>query len=198
MAAGHPAPPQWTPTPGPKRRRPSAWWFALPFTLFVIAAAAGVFFFARTITPLLQLDGRVPVDGQEHLISLTDTGPRMLWVDPRAVQDCVVRDGASRAQLGLTTPGGSYTRADRSSTQVGASRFDPVSDSVLVTCTGDSGGFVAVGPFPEVTELVGGVLATVLVPLLFGGLGLVALVLIVVLYATGADRGMAPRYGPRA
>ena len=170
-------------------RRPSAWWFAVGGALVVLAATAGAILFVWTLSGFLDADARVPADGTSHTVALDGDERRMLWTEDGLEQSCQVvqDDGREVTQRPVT---GSFTRSEDGRDWTGASTFDVGSDSVVsVTCTG--GGKVVIGPAPAVDSFVLGLLATIFVPLLLGGSGLVVLIVTGVLFA------IRPRRGPR-
>ncbi len=185
---GGPPYPQYPPhSPTPKRPRPSAWWFALPALLLLLAVAAFPLLILRAIDGLLDTDARFAADGQ-HTITLADTQPRLIWAERGTSPRCGVTDGETGRPLALSSPSGTLERTMDGHAEVGWQRFDPISTTVVVTCAGDGSSSISVGPMPDVGGFVGTTLAAIAVPLVLGGLGLVSLIVLIILFATGGPR----------
>ncbi|GAB2880679.1 hypothetical protein [Nocardioides pacificus] len=166
--------------------------------LLVLAAVAGVGLFVWTLVGFTETDTAVPADGETHTVTVPSEGDRMLWYDESRVRpECIVEDAATGESLTLRSPGGSFTRGDGSASWRAFHRFDPGSGELVVTCTSSaSDAEVEIGPAPRVATLVGGILATLLVPVLLGGIGLIVLVITAVRFATGDPRTPPVRSGP--
>jgi hypothetical protein len=184
---GPPYPPSPPYAPVPKRPRPSAWWFALPALLLLLAVAAFPLLILRAIDGLLDTDARFAAEGQ-HTVTLADTGPRLIWAEQGTYPACVVTDAATGDELALRTPSGTLERTMNGHAEVGWQRFEPISTTVVVTCAGDGSSSISVGPMPDVGGFVGSTLAAIGVPLVLGGLGLISLIVLVILFATGGPR----------
>ena len=178
--------------PGPGRPRPSGWWFVLGGGLLVAAVAVGIGLFVWTISGFLSTDATIPADGRPHTVTVSTDRDRMLWVHEYDAADCLIIDTASGREIALRSLGGSFTRSGGSGDWVGDGRFDPGSGRLEVACS-ESAGPAQIGPLPQLGSVVGGIFATILVPLALGGLGLVILVVAAVLFGTGA-----PRRNPRS
>ncbi len=174
------------PPPAPRRRRPSGWWFALGGTLLVAALVTFVALFAWTLAGFLDTDATVRADGQPTTVRLEGDDRRMLWLDDDLDQSCDLVDPATGQPVATRPVSGSFTRADGAEEWTGLLTFAPGSGTVEVTCVG--AGSVLVGPAPAIGSFVGGLLATILVPLFLGGCGLVVLIVTGVLFATGRPR----------
>lgn len=153
--------------------------------MIVLAVAAFPLLLWRAVDGVLKTDGVVAVDGRAHEIRLADPGPHLLWMTSGEAARCTVSAGGS--PLSLAPPGESWKRSQQGRSERGVAVFDADSTSVEVTCTG-RGAAVRVGPKPDLGGFFGGIVATVLVPLVLGSLGLVLLIVLVVLYATGRPR----------
>ncbi|GAB3782832.1 hypothetical protein GCM10027601_14060 [Nocardioides ungokensis] len=168
--------------------------------LVLAGLAIGVGLFVWTLRGFLDTEATVPADGRPHAVSVGTDGDRMLWghdgVPNRA--DCLVRDRATGRNVVPSPVGGSFSRSDSSGTWVGLLRFDAGSGRLEVTCTRSAGEEFQIGAAPDFAAFVGGILATVLVPLVLGGIGLVVLIVTGVLFATGGPRKPqpAPSYPP--
>ena len=66
--------------------------------------------------------------------------------------------------------------------------FDPGSGNLDITCAGEPGTEIEIGPAPSLTGLVGGILAAVGIPLLLGGAGFLIVVITGILFATRPPR----------
>jgi hypothetical protein len=193
MSAPLPPPPYgggWTPPP-PKarRRRPSAWWFALGGAFIaasIASVAVGLVFFLSSVTGFLQVDATVANDGRPHDVSVPTDGRRMLWADG-GVADCEIVDTETGSAVTTSTVTGSFERSDSSGDWIGVARFDPGSGHLEVTCTA-AGGRVQIGPAPKIAHFVLGLVVLVFVPVILGLIGLVALIITGVLWATGRPR----------
>lgn len=191
-SSGPPGSPVWSPgshpPPGPRRRRPSAWWFALPALLLVLAVASFPLLVLRAVDSMMETDARIAADGQPHAVTLADTGTRLIWAEEGTFPSCRVTDGSTGDVLALSLPTGTFERSSNGRSETGLQRFDPVSTTVMVSCGGNGAETVSVGPMPDVAGFVGTTLAAIGVPIVLGGLGLVALITLIVLFATGGPR----------
>ncbi|NPC95555.1 hypothetical protein [Nocardioides sp. zg-DK7169] len=182
-----PAGPPYAAAPVPARPpRPSGWWFVAGGALLVAGVVAGVVLFVSTLSGFLSTDARVDATGTQEVTVPTD-GERMLWVPEGTSVRCQVLDVATGEPVRTGAVTGDLRRSDSSGSWVGVLRFDPGSGTVSITCPGATGTLL-IGPAPSVGGFVGGLLLTVLVPLLLGGAGLVVLVLTGVLWATRPPR----------
>lgn len=194
-----PRPPSYGAVPGPgappRRTRPSGWWFAVGGVCVLAAIAAGIGLLVWTLGGLLDVEASVRADGEPHAVVLDGGGERMVWGRSADGTDCTIVDTATGEEVDYSPVSGTLTKEDRSGSWTGVVTFDPGSGSLQVTCVDTGGEVVQLGPASDAGTFVGKVLATVLVPLVLGGLGLVVLVVTGILFATGAPR--APR-APRA
>lgn len=180
-----PTPPYGAPPPK-RRRRPSAWWFVVGGGLVVVAIVAFVGLFAWTLTGFLDTDATVDADGRPETVRLEGDDRRMLWLQDDVAQTCGVADPDTGDEIPTRTVTGDFTRSEGDDGWTGALTFGPGSGRVEITCTG--GGTAIVGPAPAIGSFVTGLLATIFVPLLLGGTGLVVLIVTGVLFATGRPR----------
>jgi len=157
--------------------------------MVVVGIVLAVGGFVTTLGAATDVDGIVPVDGAPHEVTLDGSRDRLLMhPEGSPAPDCAVRDGGGGAELALEPPSGRVTYGDSSGSWVGWAVVAPTGASVELTCTGVDGLEVRVSPDPGgAGPIVGGVLSTI------GGiglvlLGLVVLLLVAVLYATGAPR----------
>ena len=176
----------WPPPPAPQQKtRPSGWWFVVGGALMATGLAIGVTAFVLLFRGIMTTDASLPVNGAPHRVSVPTDGDRMLRADTGTRRpQCTVVDRATGEEIGLEPTTGDFERND----QKAISRFDPGSGDLDITCTGESGSTVDVGPSPSVAGLVGGILAAILAPLLLGGAGFVVVLVTGVLWSTRPKR----------
>ncbi|MET1059464.1 MAG: hypothetical protein ABWX84_07690 [Nocardioides sp.] len=181
MTAWPPPPPQQQ----QQKPRPSRWWFAVGGGLMLFAAAVGVAAWVLLFRGLMQTDTSVPVDGRSHQVTVPTDGDRMVWADTLAERpQCTVTDRESGQEIPLKATNGTFERNE----QTAVRSFAPGSGTLDVTCEGDPSTEVEIGPAPDITAFVGGVLVGVLVPLLLGGTGFVIVLVTGVLWTTRPPR----------
>lgn len=184
MRAPAPAP---APAPATEKVRPSGWWFVLGGGLLVAAVASGVGLFVWTLASLFATDVTVPVDATSHQVSVPTDRDRMLWYDADASgTDCTVTDRSTGDPVALRDVSARFSRSDGDGEKVGTWRFDPGSGSLEITCGPQDGRSVDVGPAPSLSGFGLGLAATIGVPLVLGGLGLVVLLVTGILWSTRA------------
>lgn len=176
------------PPPRPRRRRPSGWWFALGGGLVVLAIAVGIGLFVWTLKGLLSTEATVPATGGLASVVLEDDldRDRMLWFEDGRTQQCVIHDADTGDPVDARPVHGEFSRTDSRGSFHGMLRFDPGSGRLAFECTG--GGHVLVSEAPRLGGFVGGIVATILLPLVLGGAGVLVLIVTTVLFATGAPR----------
>ncbi|WP_341924392.1 hypothetical protein [Nocardioides psychrotolerans] len=180
--------PYVAPPPPPRRRRPSGWWFALGGAMVVGAIVAFIGLLVWTLTGFMDVDARITADDTPQSVVVDTESDVLLWADPSAPDlDCVVVDTSTGSEVRGRSPGGSFTRSLDGREWEGVARYDAGSGRLEVTCPAALGE-VEVGPAPAIGSFVGGIFATILVPLVLGGLGLVVLIVTGVLFATGRPR----------
>lgn len=179
-------PPYGQPPRPLRRRRPSAWWFALGAALLVLAPVVfGVSLFL-TLRPLAQQDGVLPADGSPHQVSVPAGEDRALFTDGSSASgvSCQGLDGSGQP-LDLRPVLGDFTYNQWQATE----RFATGDGDLTLTCTSAvSQSSVRVAQLPSTRGFVSGLLVGVLVPLLLGGLGLLCLLITTILFATGRPR----------
>lgn len=159
--------------------------------MVLVAIGAFVALFVWTLSGFLKTDATVEADGRPHQVSVPTDRDRMLWFDETVTYpDCQVVDLRSGEEIRLRSVSGDFRRSQGSTGDlVGVHQFDPGSGQIEVTCDGAHvGAVVEIGPAPAIGSFVGGLLATILVPLLLGGSGVVVLIVTGVLFATGRPR----------
>ncbi|WP_299051806.1 hypothetical protein [uncultured Nocardioides sp.] len=186
---GGPPPGSPTPPARPRRRRPRAWWFALPLVMFVAAGTLLVTAFVSALGPLSQQDAVVPADGSAQGVELDDDGPRLLMAPEGQVPPSCQATDAQGEPVDVDAPTASYTYGNGSRSWSGFGVVDPGGDSLELTCSSSAPGAteVRVGPAPAGGAFAGfAVMLVAGIGLGFGGFAV--LVLLVVLYASGAPR----------
>ena len=179
-----PAPPSpYRPPPG--KPRPSGWWFVVGGGLMLVGLAIGATAFVLIFRGFMTTDASLPVDGARHRVSVPTDGDRMIWAETGAQPpECRVTDRTSGEEIALQPTNGDFDRND----QTAIARFDPGSGDLDVTCEGDTGTAVDIGPSPGIAGLVGGILVAVLAPLLLGSLGFAVVVVTGVLWSSRPPR----------
>ena len=174
--------------PVPEKVRPSWWWFVLGGGLLVAAAASGVGLFVWTLSGFLSTEATVAADGGAQVVEVGTDGERMLWVDERyAEPDCSLVDTATGEPVSdLRETTGDFRRSSGAAEWYGAYVFEPGSGRIEVTCVGADEVEVQIGPAPSLGGFGLGVLLTIAVPLVLGGLGLVVLLVTGILWSTRA------------
>lgn len=179
-------------TPAPTKVRPSWWWFVLGGGLLLAAVASGIALFVWTLSSFLSTDGTVPLDGRAHVLEVDHHDDLMLWSDDGAVTpSCVVRDAGTGTELAQRSPTGSFSKSSGSGSWEGFAIVDGGAGQVEITCAGDptastSSTSIEIGPAPSLGSFGLGLAATILVPLLLGGLGIVVLLVTGILWSTRA------------
>lgn len=105
---------------------------------------------------LFSTDGDVPVDGEQHTISLGSDAERMVFVQDGASVRCQALD-ADGSPLTLRGVSGTFTKSINGEDRVGVWTFKPSGDSVEMTCSGKDQLDVQVGP----SSLSGSRIATI-------------------------------------
>jgi hypothetical protein len=179
-----------TPPRTPTRVRPSAWWFALGGGLLVAAVVSGFALFAWTLSGFLSTDSSVPVDGAPHPVAVEHDDDLMLWADETVVTPtCTVVDVATGTTLPQRRPTGEFRRSvDGEGDWLGVAVVDGGVNELQVTCEQPSTpvATVEIGPVPHLGSFGLGLAATIVVPLLLGGLGLLVLLVTGILWSTRA------------
>lgn len=176
----------------PRRQRPSAWWFALGAGLLLLAATTFIVGLIWTISSAAKTDGKFDADGTPASVTSPAHERRMLFMEDHTdgdfpgeitppEPDCVVRDSAGERDLD------DVTGKVRVNQWRGIATFDSGDGELTITCDGSTATEMRVGA-PLGFGFVGGLLLTILGPIVLGGLGLIALLVTTILYATGAPR----------
>ncbi len=187
---GAPPPPPYggpVPPPPPRKPRPSGWWFVVGGGLILAGLAIGIGMFVWTLRGFLETDATIPADGRQHAVTVGTDGDRMLWVHEYDAADCSIVDAATGQEVAYSPVSGSFTKSGGGGEWIGDRRFDPGSGELRVLCA-PTGGPAEIGPAPDFGTFVGGILATILAPVLLGAIGLIVLIVTGVRFANGAPR----------
>lgn len=185
--SAYPAPPP-RPLP-PAKPRPRALWFLGPVLLMVLGAAlaigAGVFF-AKTLGAT---DDEVPLDGKPHNVSLSDSEDRLVWrATGSPVPTCTYLDDATGSELEWSTPSASYTRSFKGPEYSGFLVVAPTSDAMVVTCAAEDAPPLQIGKKPDTGSTFGGFFGGLFGGLALGGVGLIWLIVLLVVFLTRPKR----------
>lgn len=179
-----------TPPRTPAKVRPSAWWFALGGGLLAAAVASGIALFAWTLSGFLSTDASVPADGAPHRVAVEHDDDLMLWADETTVAPaCTVIDLATGTTVAQREPAGEFRRqVGGDGDWLGVAVVDGGVEDLEVTCEQLSTppSAVEIGPVPSLGSFGLGLAATIVVPLVLGGLGLVVLLVTGILWSTRA------------
>lgn len=160
--------------------------------MLVAAGVLVVTAFVSALGPLAQQDAVVAADGSAATVELDDDGRRLLMApEGRAAPTCEAT-GADGGPVEVETPTASYTYGNGSESWSGFGVVDPGGTTLELTCSSSAPGAteVRVGPAPAGGAFAGfAVMLVAGIGLGFGGFAV--LVLLVVLFATGAPRKSA-------
>ncbi len=159
-----------------------------PVVLLLAAVAVFVVMLVSTLGDVLQVDARVPVDGEPHAVSVP-AGERMLFAELGAGRalPCRVTDRGGR-EIEQRDVVGSFTMTRDGREWSGLTRFDAGDGDIVVTCSQQAaidGGEVLVTPAHEIGTFVARIFGTILIPM---ALGLVAVIWAIVLGVLIATR----------
>lgn len=178
------------PAPRPQKPRPSGWWFALGGALLVAAVVAFVAGIAWLVlgTGFLDTDATIPADGRPYEVTVGTDGDRVIWRsgEPFQLTPCVVTDLETGEDIPLDPFTGDFSRDDWHASV----RFDPGSGHLQVQCRSAAGADqdVLIGPAPSFAQIAGGLVLAIAVAGFLGLLGVVALVVTGVLWASRPPR----------
>lgn len=181
-----PPPPSHTGySPVPVKPPPSWWWFLGPVALMVVSVAVFAGMLVWTIQDVAQVDARVPVDGEPHVVTVPTDGDRMLFASSGELP-CLIRtsDGREVEQRDVF---GDFTMTRDGREWSGLTRFDPDDGRLVVSCRRDPslpGTEVLITPAVGVGGFVGRVLGTIVVPMILGGAGMLWAIILGVLILT--------------
>jgi hypothetical protein len=160
--------------------------------LVVLGVGAGVTIGVLTLLAFDKVDATVPNDGIPHLVTVGTHGDRALWDHPGQGARCAIVDTATGNPLVAKPYGSSATKTSHGEKWKVVSTFDPGRTGRLdVTCASDRGP-VQIGPAPKLARFLGGIFATILIPMFVGGAGLAVLIVTTILTVIGRPRGQVP------
>ena len=180
------APPTAWPAPAPKPR-PSGWWFVAGGALLVAAVASLAVLLLWTVDSFGRVAATVEADGEPHPVTVPAGEEQMLWDRADDPHRCLLVDREDGGVVVLESVTASYRRSGGSGEWAGDSRFDPGSGRLEVTCAA-AGGPVQIGTAPDVPRFVGGLVATVLLPLALGLAGFLVLLVTGILWLVRPPR----------
>ena len=182
---GPPPTPGWTPPPPPPRRqRPRVLWFFVAGAMILAAPLifAGALF--TVLRPLTQEDAVFAVAESPVQVDLPAGEERALFSTEGLSADCAVTDGSGRP-VDLRPVTGEFNYNEWTAVW----RFDTGDGDLTFDCTGVTGHEeIRIAQLPSTGGFVIGILVGVIGPLLVGGSGLIMLVIVTILWATGAPR----------
>lgn len=182
--SNHPQQPPYPPPPG--KPRPRAWWFAGPVLLLVAAVAVFVIGLITTIGSVEIPDQRFAADGAPLTAEVTAGETQGIWVrgeDLSGFVNCAVTQGG--APVEVSTPGVDFTV----NSWTLASEFEPSSNSVEVSCVAANPSLeLAVGDTADGGQFALGLVATIIAPLVLGGIAVIWLIVLGILFATRPKR----------
>ncbi|CAN5261272.1 hypothetical protein BH09ACT12_BH09ACT12_24300 [soil metagenome] len=147
--------------------------------LLIVAAAAAAWLLPVVLTdgPAQSDDTVLPIDDAPHRAQSSADRESMLWFDESVIDPtCVIRYGATGEVLPTSATDRSDTRYLGSAGDwVGVATFEPVSDSVEVTCS-EASGIVLVSQAPGGAAGLIALGVIILIPLALAMSGLVLLV----------------------
>lgn len=173
--------------PVAKRRRPSAWWFAVGAAVLVLGVGMGVYGLVRTFAGTFTTEETIRADGQTQNITVGTDKDRMIWGEPGEPVQCSIVDSASGAEVTRSSLDASYTKSGGSGPWEGVARFDPGSGDLDVTCQSGASD-IQIGPAADFGRVFGGTAAFILLIVLSGLVGVTMLIVVGILYATGRPR----------
>lgn len=167
----------------PLKPRPKALWFLGPAGCILVAVAVFAVGLLLTLRSATHVDATFAAQGQPEAVALSHPGKQMIMSNDLTTQCQVI--GPTGHEVPVTDSVDSFTRSDSHGTFNKVGVFTTSSPSVSITCRGaDPGSMVEIGPSVDLGHFIGGVLATILLPMLFGGLGLIWLLVLTILFFT--------------
>lgn len=174
--------PYAAPPPPPRRPRPRALWFVVAGGMLLLAPIVFVASLFTVLSPLLHEDAVFAV-GTSTRVELPAGTERALFDDPADQVTCTVSDGGSPVELRPVT--GDFTVNEWTA----VARFDTGSGNLDFDCTSTvPGAQVRIGELPSTGGFVAGIVVGIVVPLILGMVGVIWLIVLAVLFGTGAPR----------
>ncbi len=182
------------PTPPPpastQRPRPRVAWFFVGGALLLLGVAAFVVLLVLTISRASHTDGvaTLPGSGEPVRMQVTAGEKRMLFApEGQPAPSCTVAD-AGGTDVAVDGVSANVTVGTGGRTWKGFGTFTSPTASIEISCAdAPMGQQVRVGE-PLGAGFVGGILATILVPLVVGGAGLLVLLVTTILWLTRPPR----------
>lgn len=179
-----PGPSGWVPPPPPpKRQRPRAMWFFVAGALLVLAPLIFVGALFSVLRPLTQEDAVFAASDGPVQVDLPAGEERALFTDGTGGSQCRASDGAGELELRGVT--GDFTYNEWTAVY----RFDTGDGDVTLECDSTFGDErFRVAQLPSTGGFVAGIVIGIVAPLLLGAIGLIWLIVLAVLWGTGAPR----------
>lgn len=176
--------PQWVPPPPPpKRQRPRARWFIVAGALILVAPVIFVGALFSVLRPLTQEDAVFSASDGAVQVDLPAGEERALFTDGVGGSECRASDGEGELELRGVT--GDFTYNEWTAVY----RFDTGDGDVTLECRSGFGDErYRVAQLPSTGGFVAGIVIGVVAPLLLGGIGLIWMLILVILFATGRPR----------
>ena len=179
-------PPYGAPTP--RRKRPRVIWFFVAGGLLLLALVVFLTALFLVLRPLTQEDAVFTASESPYQVDLPADSERTLFTSNGFPVNCSATDGSDR-QIEFRRVGGEFTYNEWTALY----RFDTGDGNVTFDCTESPPGMeIRIGQTPSTGGFVGGLLVGIIVPMILGLAGVVMLIVVGVLFATGE-----PRKGPR-
>lgn len=174
--------------PPPKRRRPSAWWFAVAAFVLVASIGGGVAGLVFTAVNTFGTVGTVTADGTTQRVDASELDEgAFLWATPGLPERCSILDSVSEEEVSREPLTASYTKTFGNRTWRAINRFDPGSGALDITCEPGSSD-VQVGPAADFATVFGSFALFVGLVVLGSLVGIVMLIVVTILFATGRPR----------
>lgn len=172
----------------PRRQRPRALWFFVGGGLILLAPVVFVASLFTVLSPLMNEDAVFEAADSPVRVSLPAGEERALFSSGGYSADCSATDGAGD-EVEFRSVTGDFTINEWTA----VARFDTGDGDLTFDCAETSGGGerLRIGELPSTGGFVAGIGIGVVVPLVLGLVGLLMLIVVTVLYATGAPRQKA-------
>lgn len=168
----------------PRRQRPRALWFFVGGGLILLAPVVFVASLFTVLSPLMNEDAVFEAADSPVQVSLPAGEERALFSSGGVTADCSATDGAGD-EVEFRSVTGDFTINEWTA----VARFDTGDGDLTFDCTGTSSGDrLRIGELPSTGGFVAGIVVGIVVPLVLGLVGLLMLIVVTVLYATGAPR----------
>ncbi len=168
----------------PRRQRPRALWFFVGGGLILLAPVIFVASLFTVLSPLMNEDAVFEAADSPVQVSLPAGEERALF-SSGSVADCTATDGTG-AEVEFRSVTGDFTINEWTA----VARFDTGDGDLTFDCAESplGGDRLRIGELPSTGGFVAGTVVGIVVPLVLGLVGLLMLIVVTVLYATGAPR----------